>query len=136
MGENNSLQGFMRKNRATKTNINYKVSDDLDEFVLKPIKPKENDVLVNESMEASMDSEGNSIRIFNEAAYREKLIIASVTNPNLLNASLQDFYGVTEPGDLINEMLTISEYRNLFDKIQEINGFGVNLDKKVKEAKN
>lgn len=134
MAEN--LQGFMRKNRATKTNVNYKVSDDLDEFVLKPIKPKENDVLVNESMEASMDSEGNSIRIFNEAAYREKLIIASVTNPNLLNASLQDFYGVSEPGDLINEMLTISEYRNLFDKIQEINGFGANLKKAVKEAKN
>lgn len=138
-----NLKAFMLKNRATKENTLYPPSADfVDEsgvpvpWTLKPITPEINDRLIREAMEPGVNASGNPIMKYNESLYRKNLIVESVVAPNLCNAELQDFYGVKEPGDLVNAMLNIKEYSQLFNKINEINGFTGNIDKKVDEAKN
>lgn len=138
-----NLKVFMVKNRAIKEPTKYPASVDFVdengvpmEWVLKPLKPEDNDRLLNEATVADFDAKGNPILKGDESLYRKNLIVESVIFPNLNNAELQDFYKVKEPGDLVNAMLNIQEYKQLIDKIQEINGFKVNIDKKAKEAKN
>ncbi|VUZ28536.1 Uncharacterised protein [Acetobacterium wieringae] len=138
-----NLKAFMVKNRAVKEPTKYPASADFVdengepmEWVLRPVPPEKNDQLVGDSMIADFDAKGNPIMKFKESLYRKNLIVESVIFPNLNNAELQDFYKVKEPGDLVNAMLNINEYKQLVDKIQEINGFKVNIDKKAKEVKN
>lgn len=138
-----NLKAFMVKNRAVKTNTKYAASEEFIgedgkpiEWELKPLSPKKNDELIDVAMEVSIDKDGKAITRFSEAIYRERLIIESVISPNLDNAQLQDFYNVKEPGDLVNAMLNIKEYKALSDKIQEVNGFKKSMKKEVEEVKN
>jgi hypothetical protein len=138
-----NLKAFMVKNRAIKENTKYPASTDFaDEngtpidWVIRPVPPETNDRLVGDSLIADFDVKGNPVMKFKESLYRKNLIVESVVFPNLNNAELQDFYKVKEPGDLVNAMLNINEYKQLVDKIQEVNGFKVNIDEKAKEAKN
>ncbi|PKM75261.1 MAG: hypothetical protein CVU92_02305 [Firmicutes bacterium HGW-Firmicutes-17] len=138
-----NLKAFMVQNKAVKTLTKYPASIDfIDEngvpidWVLKPTEPEDNDRLISEAMTADFDVKGNPILKYNESQYRKNLMVESVVSPNLNNAELQDFYKVKEPGALLNKMLNIKEYKQLFDKLQEINGFKVNTEEKVKEAKN
>ena len=74
---------------------------------------------------------------FNSSKYLAKLICASVVEPNLYSAELQDSYGVTKPEDLIVEMIdNPTEYNDFALFIQEFNGFTESINDKVDEAKN
>jgi hypothetical protein len=67
----------------------------------------------------------------------EKLICESVVVPDLLDADLQDSYGVKTPEDLIHQLLDDpGEYNALAIFIQQFNHLGKTLDEKVEEAKN
>lgn len=138
-----NLKDFMVKNRAIKEPTKYPASEvfidkegKAKEWVLKPILPEENDRLLSEAMVPDIDLQGNPVMKFRESEYRKNLMVESVIFPNLNDAELQNFYNVMEPGALLNAMLNIKEYKLLFDEIQEVNGFKVNIDKKVDEAKN
>lgn len=68
--------------------------------------------------------------------YAGKLAAACTLYPDLLNAELQDSYHVTKDDDLLKAMLTPGEYIQYITKVQEINGFGSNINDLVEEAKN
>lgn len=68
--------------------------------------------------------------------YVGKLAAACTVYPDLLNAELQDSYHVTKDDDLLKAMLTPGEYMQYIAKVQEINGFGSNINDLVEEAKN
>lgn len=68
--------------------------------------------------------------------YAGKLAAACTVYPDLLNAELQDSYGVKKDDDLLKAMLIPGEYMQYIAKVQEINGFGSNMNDLVEEAKN
>ena len=56
--------------------------------------------------------------------------------PNLDDAALQDSYGAVGAQDLIQKMLTPGEYADLANMVQQVCGFEVGMDDKMKRVKN
>lgn len=65
-----------------------------------------------------------------------KLAAACTVFPNLNNAELQSNYGVMGADSLLKAMLLPGEYANYLAKVQEVNGFDIDFDEMVEEAKN
>lgn len=73
---------------------------------------------------------------FNSSQYVTKLVVASTVVPDLLDAELQDSYGVKTPEELLMQLVdSAGEYAELTRFVQELQGFET-LQKKVDEAKN
>ena len=67
----------------------------------------------------------------------DKMIVAAVVFPDLLNAELQDSYGVMTPEDLLNEMIDdAKEYNELAEFVKNFGDADKTLSDEVEEAKN
>lgn len=74
--------------------------------------------------------------ITDNAKFNRKIAAACTVFPNLLNAELQDSYGVCEPEDLIMEMLDSDfEYQQYVKKVMELCGYAKTDQELVDEAK-
>ena len=69
-------------------------------------------------------------------AYMGKLAAMCTVFPDLSNAELQNSYGVYGEDALLKAMLTLGEYNDYLEKVQEVNGFDVSMQDLVDEAKN
>ena len=66
-----------------------------------------------------------------------KQIAASVVFPNLLDAELQDSYGVKTPEALLKEMVDDpTEFAEFATFVREFSGFDESINDAVEEAKN
>lgn len=100
-------------------------------FVLRMLKPSEivaiqNSGLVKKAKGYEVDS----------AIIQKNLVVASVEEPDLINAELLASYGVNTPHELLDEMLTGAEYLSLSAKCMSLQGLDKTLDEKVNEVKN
>lgn len=68
--------------------------------------------------------------------YIGKLCVACTVYPNLNDAELQDSYGVKSAEALLKKMLKPGEYTDYKTKIMEVNGYDMNMEELVDEAKN
>ncbi|AET70765.1 Phage XkdN-like protein [Desulfosporosinus orientis DSM 765] len=68
--------------------------------------------------------------------YLAKIIVASVSFPDLKNAELQRSYGVMGAEELLRKMLFPGEYAALVQQVQEINGFDQGMEDLMDEVKN
>lgn len=68
--------------------------------------------------------------------YLARMAAACTVYPNLLDAELQDSYKVKTPEDLLRRMLTAGEYAEYLQTVQGLNGYDVNTEELVEEAKN
>lgn len=68
--------------------------------------------------------------------YVAKMAAACTVFPNLMDAELQDSYKVKTPEDLLRKMLKAGEYADYLQKVQTLNGYDVDMDEMVDEAKN
>jgi hypothetical protein len=140
-----NLSRFLKKNKIQKENTTYPATKSLlDEegkpllWEIKPLKTKGNeDIRESCTIEVPVKGKPNMFRPkLNTSAYIAKMIIASVVEPNLYSAELQDSYGVKTPDDLLKEMIDDpGEYNEFAAFIQKFNGFS-SLEDKVEEAKN
>ena len=65
------------------------------------------------------------------------MLAAAVVYPDLQNAELQDSYGVTDPEDLLYEMIdNPGEFNDLAAFVQQYSGLDETMEEKVQEAKN
>lgn len=69
---------------------------------------------------------------FDGSGYTTALCASSVVYPNLNDAKLQDCYGVMGAEDLLEKMLLSGEMLRLMAKVQEINGFDIDLKEEAK----
>ncbi|WP_127531195.1 phage tail assembly chaperone [Paenibacillus kobensis] len=72
----------------------------------------------------------------NADEYLAKLVVASITYPDLKDAQLQQSYGVLGAEGLLRKMLRPGEYAGLVAKVQELNGFDRDMNDLVEEVKN
>lgn len=141
-----NLNLFLKKNKIQKENTTYPATKSLlDEngkpllWTIKPLTTKENeDIRESCTYEVPVKGKPNMFRPkVNTNQYLAKMMVASVVEPNLNNAELQDSYGVKKPEDLLKEMIDDpGEYNDFAAFIQQFNGFTATLDEEVEEAKN
>jgi hypothetical protein len=71
--------------------------------------------------------------------YNDKLMSKSIVYPNLNDAELQDSYGVRGAESLLAAMLTMGEYFEILQAVNEVNGLTEDEDDEddpVEQAKN
>ena len=141
---------FMKKNKAVKENTTYAATKSLCDadgnpvlWEIKTVSTKESEKIKGECIkEAPVKGKGkgksNQYKTeFDYIKYNERMIVESVVFPDLLNAELQDSYGVKTPGDLLKEMIdSPSEYNELLAFVQQFSGFSKTIDEEIEEAKN
>ena len=137
---------FMKKNKTVKENTTYAATKSLCDtdgnpilWEIKPVSTKESEKIKAECIsEVPIKGKPNQSKTnFDYVKHGERLIVESVVFPDLLNAELQDSYGVKTPEDLLKEMIdSPSEYNAFLLFVQQFNGFSESTDDKIEEAKN
>lgn len=137
---------FMKSNKIEKKNEMYAPTKSLCDENGKPLEwefrhitSKENETLRDECMiEVPVTGKPNMFRPkLQTGKYVKKMIVASVVVPDLLDAELQDSYGVKTPEELLLAMVDDpGEYSDLAAFVQRFQGFDVSFNDKVEEAKN
>lgn len=79
---------------------------------------------------------GKGGKDFDNLSYTVELTVASVVEPNLANADLQDSYHAYGKRQLLETMLTAGEFNALTLKALEINGMSKPIDELIDDAKN
>lgn len=137
---------FMKSNKAKKENEKYAVTKSLCdengnplEWEFRHITSKENEAIRERcTIEVPVTGKPNMFRPKTQSSkYVREMITASVVIPDLMDAELQDSYGVKTPEELLMEMVDDpGEYNDLAAFVQKFNGFDVSFGDKVEEAKN
>lgn len=140
------LKLFLKSNKKEKSTKKYAATKSLCdakgnplEWELKAITTEENDKIRDDcTYEVPITGKPNMYRTkVNTSKYIAKMIAASIVFPDLNDAELQDSYGVMCAEDLIKKMVdNPAEYDDLAKEVQEFNGFDVDINDKVDEAKN
>lgn len=133
------IKALLKANVKVTGHVDYVVSERfIDEetgkpliFKLKPISAAEDTAMRNKHYSTDANT---GITSFNSSAYSLELAAASIVEPNLGTAELQDDYGVKNAADLLGVMLKAGEFTRLGNEIQRINGF--TEKKRVDEIKN
>lgn len=141
-----NLTMFLKKNKVQKENTTYAATtslcDDKEkplEWVIKPLTTSETEAIREEcTMEIPIPGKPNMFRQkMKTGKYLAKMVVASVVEPNLNNAELQDSYGVKNPEELLQQMVDDpGEYNAFVMFIQEFNNMNNTMQDKVEEAKN
>lgn len=141
-----TLALFMKGNKKQRTNGFYPATKSLLDkdgnpllWEIKPISTKEDEAIRDAcTFEVPIPGKRNQFRIKIDAnAYMTKQLAASVVYPNLLDAELQDSYGVKTPDALLKEMVDDpTEFAEFSAFVREFNGFDESINDAVEEAKN
>lgn len=105
------------------------------EWEIKAISCNENEDLQRQAMVSRKQPNGQVTRELDSIKYLALLVAESVVFPDLLNAKLQDSYGVKTPTDLLKKMLYPREFNSLAEIVTAFSQVD-NLADKVDEAKN
>lgn len=141
-----SLNRFLKQNKIVKPNEKHAPTASLTDEDGKPLKwefkhisSKENEKLRDDcTMDVQVTGKPGLYRQkFKTRDYLANMVVASVVEPDLYNAQLQDSYGVKTPTDLLYAMVdSPGEYQELCAWVQKFQGFTETLEDKVDEAKN
>lgn len=141
-----SLNRFLKQNKKEKPNEKYAPTSSLTdesgkplEWEFKHISSKENEKLRDDcTLDVPITGKPGLYRQkFKTRDYLAKMVAASVVEPDLYNAQLQDSYGVKTPTDLLYAMVdSPGEYQDLCAWVQRFQGFNETLEDKVEAAKN
>ena len=136
-----NLSGFFAQNKIKTDNIFYPASKSfLDEngdalqWELRAITTDEDSKLRDSCQTVEVSKKRQTVS-FNSALYQQKMVAKSIIFPDLLNADLQDSYGVKNEIELLGKMLLPGEFADLFEKVSELCGFD-SEDDQVEEVKN
>lgn len=140
-----NISAFLKQNKKTRENTKFAATKSLLDadgnplkWEIRTISAKENDALQEKCiLEVPVPGKPNQYRQkVDSTKYAKKLVVASVVFPDLLNAELQDSYGVKTPEDLVQEMVdSAGEWNALFQFVNQLNGF-TTLDEDIEKAKN
>lgn len=130
------IEAFFKENNKRKGNELYIASPRFRDAKGKPI-PWELREIPTELMEDIKDRTkfyAESDKMMGRFAM--EAVVASVVFPDLRNTELQDSYGVTDPDELLYELLNTAELDMLKVKVLEVNGYGEDFNQLAGEVKN
>lgn len=137
------LERFLKANKQERKNVFYpasaSITDEEGKAILWEIRPLTTAQCEEIKRECIRETEGRNGVMrerLDTGRYMEKLLAASVAEPNLLSAELQDSYGVYTPEDLLKAMIdNPGEYAAFGDFVYSLMGFK-SFKERVDEAKN
>ncbi len=137
------LERFLKTNKAARENVFYPAASSITGEDGKPalweiryLTTSQCEDIKRECIHQSEGRNGVIHERLDTAEYMDKLLAASVVEPNLLNAQLQDSYGVYTPCELLKDMIdSPAEYAAFADFVYGMLGFTPFKDK-VDAAKN
>jgi hypothetical protein len=137
------LERFLKGNRVKRENVFYPAASDITDddgnvvmWEIRQLDTASCEEIKRESMRLSEDKNGVVRERLDTSLYMDKLLAASVAEPNLLSAQLQDSYGVYTPEDLLKAIIDKpSEYAAFADFVYGMLGF-TSFKDKVDKAKN
>jgi len=130
------IKYFLKSNKKQKENVFFPVSEqfkdeqgNLIEWEIKALSTDE----VEKIREDSTDKNG----FYNHKKFVQKILCASVVDPNLNLIELQDSYGVKSAEELITKILDCpADYYKFVEKVFKINKLDEAFADKIAEAKN
>ena len=141
-----NFAAFMKKNKKQKPNTKYPATKSLTDekgdpllWTIRPLTTAQNEAIRESCMyEVQVPGKKNQYRYqINSAKYIVKMLVASVVEPDLNNAELQDSYDVHGAEDLLKEMIdSPGEYNDFVQFVQDFNGFDATLQDETEKAKN
>lgn len=136
------LNAFLSQNAIKAENEKHIISERfLDEegkaipWEIRALSERENQAL-RKSFTTKTRVKGVVVTETDYEGYLAKLITESVVFPNLKDKELQESYGVLGAESLAKTMLIGGEYDELLKKVQLVNGFNIEDEKIIEEAKN
>lgn len=142
--EEKNLLGFLAENAIKPENKKYVASDrflDSDkkplEWELRVLSNDEADEILKRCKKKELTPNRQDFKIVTDTdKFITELMCATIVHPNLNAEALQDSYGAVGAADLLKKMLTPGEFNDLSFVVQEVNGYKLGMDDKIKQAKN
>lgn len=140
-----NLKAFLNENAIKRENVKVVVSDRFVneknqpvEWELRVLDNAQYEELVNECKKrVPINGDPRQTTIETDVNKLVDLLISTCTvYPNLNDVELQDSYGTIGDIATVKAMLTPGEYATLSASVQQCLGFSVDMNDKVKEAKN
>ena len=130
------IKYFLKSNKKKKENVFFPVSEELKDDQGN-ILEWELKVLSTDEVEKIREESTNKNGLYDHKKFVQKLICASVVDPNLNLIELQDSYGVKSAEDLITKILDCpADYYKLIEKVLKLNKLDEKFADKVAEIKN
>lgn len=137
------LSMFLKANALPVENVKFIASNRFVDAKKKPIeweiKVIETDVdelLRKECTKTIVGKRGKRTAELDVDKYSAKLCAMCTVFPNLNSAELQDDYGVKSAEALLKKLLNSGEYTEYKAKVLEVNGYDVEMEELVDDAKN
>lgn len=137
---------FMKENKKVRENGFYAPTKSLCDENGKPLEwefrhitSKENEKIRSAATnDVQITGKPNMFRPkLDSSKYAANMAVASVVFPDLMDAELQDSYGVKKPDDLLFALVDDpGEYTDLIAYVQKFQGFNISFEDEVEEAKN
>ena len=138
-----NLSKFLKSNKKERENTTYTLNffegEEKPVLVIRPITTKENNALIEAcTYEKQVTGKPDQFTSkMDNMKYVTMMAAASVVEPDLYDAELQDSYGVSKPEDLIQEMFDApGEWGQFVEFLNKFNGFDKSINKDIEEAKN
>jgi len=106
------------------------------EWEIRVLTAEESNKIMKSSIIKTTEKGGIQQRDYDEVLFLSKAVATSVVYPDLQNAKLQDAYNAMGSEDLLQKMLTITEYNRLVGFVTHINDVDKTVNELFDEAKN
>jgi hypothetical protein len=137
------LSAFYAQNAAVETTEDFVVSPRFKDkdgkaipWKLRSITEEENKELRKAATKRTKGKYGQFTSEMDANEYMAKMVVASVSYPDLKNAELQKSYGVLGSEILLRKMLLPGEFSALSEQVQTLNGFDQDINEQIAEVKN
>jgi hypothetical protein len=137
------FSAFFAQNAAVETTEDFVVSPRFKDkdgkaipWKLRSITEEENKELRKAATKRTKGKYGQFTSEMDANEYMAKMVVASVSYPDLKNAELQKSYGVLGSEILLRKMLLPGEFSALSEQVQTLNGFDQDINEQISEVKN
>lgn len=136
------IRSFLKENAMMKENVLFVPSTRFQDedgipvsWVTRPLFAAEHEAIREKCFTIRMVGK-KPVEKWDQQKYLTSIIAASVIEPDLKNAELQNSYGAMGESDLLSKMLYAGEFDALVEHVQTISGIGQSMEEKIDEAKN
>lgn len=139
------MKAFFKDSAIPVENVKYVASERFRtasaqplEWELRPLSSEEFEAILDKAKKKvpSADNPRNLMVITDSAKVRDDMLRAAIVYPKLTDTSLQDSWGTVGEIATLRAMLLPGELNDLANIIQQISGFEVGMEEKIKTAKN
>ncbi len=139
------MKSFFKESAIPVENVKFAASErfrDAEgkpiEWELRPLTSEEFEAILDRAKKKvpSPDNPRNLMVVTDNVKVRDEMLKAAIVYPNLKSAELQDSWGAVGEIATLRAMLLPGEVNDLANAIQQISGFEVGMDEKIKTAKN